>query len=70
MPNMEGGGRGERDSRWYMFVGTTSCDLKPALNILQIRPTSLAIPTPLCACILVGGWETFLVRSIFVGKRE
>ena len=42
-----------------MFVSTTSCDLKPALNILQTSPTSLAIPTPLCAHILMGGWGLF-----------
>ena len=56
--NMEGGHRRE-DNRWYMFVSTTFCDLKPALNILQASPTSLAIPTLLCAHILMGGWGLF-----------
>ena len=52
MTNMEEGRGGEeRDNRWYIFVSTTSFDLKPALNILQTSPTSLAIPTPLSVSI-------------------
>ena len=42
-----------------MFVPTTSLDLKAALTILQTSQTNLAISTPLCAHILMGGWEHF-----------
>ena len=64
MTNMGGRGWGERDYRWYMFVSTTPCDLKPAWNILQTSPTSLAIPTPLCAHIFMGGLGHFWSHQV------
>ena len=48
MTSMEGGrGWGERDHRWYVFVSTTSCDLKPACKQVQQVLSYLPLSVPI-----------------------